>query len=365
MNFGIITHYDVHNHGAVMQLTALVRLLAQKGISASALRFDKNYDLMGTQMKSKYELSLKSIPHYFRFLKERGIGSFLFNFKKRKILEEFKSDNNLIGPFYSEAGQLDGVIIGSDEVFALHTGITPVFFGHALPTNHVVSYAGSFGPTTIDDVDRLHCRNIIKSGLVNMDLITVRDLNSAGVVADITGSRPEIVIDPVLLYGFIEELKIVRNPGLSDKYLLIYAYDKRMNDPQEIEAIKTYARKKQLKIVSAGFYHSWCDLNIPADPIELLSLFKFATAVITDTFHGSVFSIITGANVAVITRNENRFKLTSLLSEYSLSDRIFDDWDDLERVLENSIDYQSVNFLLEQRRDESMKALDKMIEICS
>lgn len=48
MKYGIITHYDVHNHGAVLQLNALIKVLKRDfGIDAKALQFDKNYDFTG------------------------------------------------------------------------------------------------------------------------------------------------------------------------------------------------------------------------------------------------------------------------------------------------------------------------------
>ena len=89
MKFGIITHYDVHNHGALLQLNALIQVLADKGIEAYALQFDKNYDFLGIKLKSKYNISIKSIPFYLNYLKEQGVKKTLFNIKKRKILERF------------------------------------------------------------------------------------------------------------------------------------------------------------------------------------------------------------------------------------------------------------------------------------
>ena len=61
MNIGIITHYDVHNHGAVLQLTALKRVLKKLGHEAKALRFDKNYDFLGHDKKAKYSIGLGSV----------------------------------------------------------------------------------------------------------------------------------------------------------------------------------------------------------------------------------------------------------------------------------------------------------------
>lgn len=363
MKFGIITHYDVHNHGAVLQLTALIRVLAQQGIDASALRFDKNYDFLGVELKSKYNISVKSIGFYLKYLKQEGLGKTRFNVEKRRVLNTFKIQNNLVGEYYSKARNLDAVIVESDEVFALHTGPTPVFFGYALPADHIFSYAGSFGPTTVEDVKNLHCEAFVSSGLSSMKGISVRDMNSRKVVEALTGISPVMVCDPVILYGFRQEIALLESPYYPP-FLLVYAYDNRMNDVEEVAAIKAYARKHKLKTLSPGFYHKWCDYNVNADPIELLGYFKSASCVVTDTFHGSVMSIITNSPFMVKTRESNHNKLYSLLNEYCLADRIFTDFSAMEKVAGMDIDWDIVNGEVEARRIESMAFLDMMIEFC-
>lgn len=360
---GIITHYDVHNHGALLQLYALIKVLNQFDVEAQALRFDKNYDFMGHNKKNKYEISLKSVVHYLKFLKERGPCSTIYNFRKHYTLNKFRRDNNLIGEYYSEIGNLDLAIIGSDEVFALHTGPTPVFWGHGIPTDNVFAYAGSFGPTTIEDVDRLHCRAFVSSGLELMKGVTVRDQNSFEVVKSLTNLQVPVVVDPVLLYGYSSEIEKLGRP-IRDSYLLVYAYDSRMNDPDEVLCIRDYAQRKGLKVVSCGFYHQWCNRNIDVNPINLLGWFKHADEVITDTFHGSIMSIITGANFIVKTRPENHLKLMNLLSEYGLTSRIITEWETLESFDKDFIDYQLVNREVIRRRKESLEHLTRMILTC-
>lgn len=363
-HFGIITHYDVHNHGALLQLTALIRVLNKMGIDAKALRFDKNYDFLGRELKAKYDISIKSVGIFINYLREQGIKKTWYNYRKRKTLQQYKESMHIIGEYYSESAPLDAVVVGSDEVFALHTGPTPVFFGHCLPSDNVFSYAGSFGPTTLDDIHCLHSEHLVASGLKAMKGITVRDLNSAKIVENLTGKRPMIVVDPVLLYGYKTEIESLRPPK-EDNYLLIYAYDNRMNDHEEVNAIRQYAHERGLKTLSPGFYHEWCDINIDVDPINLLSYFKHATEVITDTFHGSVMSIITGAKFAVKTRESNHFKLNNLLNEYNLSDRIFTDWGQLASTMNLDINYDIVNQELARRQEESLTCLKQMISDCN
>ena len=94
--YGIITHYDVHNHGALLQLTALIKVLRSKGIEAKALRFDKNYDFMGHEKKSKYDISIKSVGIYLSYLKDKGIGCTKYNYCKRKTLNKYKNEHSLV-----------------------------------------------------------------------------------------------------------------------------------------------------------------------------------------------------------------------------------------------------------------------------
>lgn len=359
MKYGIITHYDVHNHGALLQLNGLKQVLMQQGIEAFALQFDKNYDFMGRAMKAKYEVSVKSVGIYVNYIKEKGLSCFLYNYRKQKTLNRFRKVAQLIGPYYTECKDLDGVVVGSDEVFALHTGPTPVFFGHALPSKKVFAYGGCFGPTTIKDVEHHHCRAFVSSGLESMSGLGMRDENSIRIAKELTGKDAELVCDPVILYGYEKELSGKLRP-MQDKYLVVYAYDNRMNNPEEYKNILDYARKNGLKIVSPGFYHSWVDVNMDCDPIELLNWFQYSECVITDTFHGCVMSIITGREMAVKLR-DNANKLLNLMEEYGIESRqIEKDWD-VEKVFSTNVDWSIVNEQIASRRARSMDYLNRMI----
>lgn len=186
MRIGIITHYDVHNHGALLQLNALIKILSKQGIQAQALQYDKNYDFLGVKLKNKYNISVKSIFFYLNYIRKEGIKKTLFNIKKKRLLDSFKKENNLIGEYYSQTNNVDAIIIGSDEVFALHTGPTPILFGHASPCKFTFSYAASFGPTTIEDIKALNCLPLVQSGLNSLDSISVRDINSLAIAKELT-----------------------------------------------------------------------------------------------------------------------------------------------------------------------------------
>lgn len=360
LKYGIITHYDVLNHGAMLQLNALVQALKSCNVEAQALQFEKNYDFMDRKQKSKYKVGIGSVKIYMKFLKERGIRNFLFLYKKTKLQNRYKKDHGLIGPFYSECEGLDGVVIGSDEVFALHTGPTPVFFGHALPSKKVFAYAGCYGPTTCEEVEKKNCRAFVEGGLKSMAGLAMRDQNSIEITEKITGIKPELVCDPVILYGYKKEIEESVRP-LKEKYMVVYAYDQRMNAAKEVESIKAFAKQRNLKIVSPGFYHGWVDENVNPSYDNILSWFKYAEYVVTDTFHGAVMSLITNREMAVKVR-DNGNKLVNLLNEYGLVDRLIDETWNLDSIFEKPIEWLYTNTQIEERRQSSMDYLKRMIK---
>ena len=142
--------------------------------------------------------------------------------------------------------------------------------------------------------------------------------------------------------------------------MVVYAYDRKMNDPAEVERIRRFAREQGWRIVSPGYWHAWADRNVDVDPVGLLAWFRFAECVVTDTFHGAVMSIITGRELAVRLR-DNANKLLNLLEEYRLTDRLIgDDWD-LTALFARPADWAAVNAEVERRRAESLRFLDAMV----
>jgi len=360
VKYGIITHYNVHNHGAFLQLNGLCKVLKRDfDINAQALQFEKNYDFAEAGVKEKFKLSFRSIIYFISYIRERGLKLFLFNIKKKKLFADFVKNEDLIGPRCDQSEKLDGVIVGSDEVFSLHLGPTPELFGYNLPSNKVFSYAGCFGSTTLETVRSLNCEKFVRDGLKSMKGLSMRDQNSILIAKELTGKGVTLVVDPVILYGYEKELEGLTKPDLPN-YLLVYAYESRLNDPKEYQAILDYAHSKGMKVICPGFFHRWADENINTDPIELLRYFKYAECVVTDTFHGAVMSIITGRELAVKIR-DNGNKLMNLLSEYELDNRVIsDDWN-LDAIFSQQQDNEHVRSEVERRRKASMDYLGRMI----
>ena len=356
---GIITHHDVHNHGAHLQLYALSRVLYKLGYEAKALRYTKNYDFLDEGASKKYNITLASIPTYLKYLASKGVMRTLYNMKKRKTLAAFREDHGLVGEYYSRAKELDAAVIGSDEIFSIEPGLNPCFFGMGVPAERVISYAASFGPTTIDFIREKHAEEFVAAGISRLAACSVRDQNSQSIVTALSGKEPALVCDPVILYGYPKQIAAAREAArpTKEKYILVYSYDNTMNDKESMDAIRAYAKSIGAKLYSVGFYHKWCDKNINVCPIGIFKWFVHAEAVVTDTFHGAVLSAVTNAPMFVKLKTTNRNKLLWLMKEYGIENRVLDSFEELSRVATVPIDFARVNAAAEERRAAALEYL--------
>lgn len=355
MKAGIITHYDVHNHGAQLQLYALCKQLGRFGYEARALTYKKNYDFLELGIENKYSISFRSIPYYMGYLFRKGIGRTLYNYNKRKILNRFRQENNLEGEYYSKAKELDVTVIGSDEIFSIEPGLNPCFWGMGVPCDRVISYAASCGPTTEKFIKDHYANEFMTAGIQRITVLSVRDQNTYNIVKARTDKNVTLVCDPVLLYDFAEERKTQKKP-INRKYCIVYSYDNNMNDEETVNAIRAYAKKYSLEVCSVGYYHKWCDRNINLSPLELFEWFENAECIFTDTFHGTVVSLVSNAEfVTKISGNGN--KLTFLLEQYGVTERRANTFEDIPDITSKKIDYEAVNSKIEEIRARSVNFL--------
>ena len=191
-----------------------------------------------------------------------------------------------------------------------------------------------------------------------MNAISVRDSNSFQIIKKLTGKSPSINIDPVLLFDFDGFV----NRNFQKDYILIYSYPDRIKSKSEISAIKEFAKKYNKRLVSIGFYFSWCDETVTPTPFEVLAYFKNADFVVTDTFHGVVMSLKYNRQFAAIVRSSNTQKMNSLLSDFRLQDRIVDDMSLLENKLLLHSDYNFVNKKIKEERERSFEYLRQYLQ---
>ena len=111
-------------------------------------------------------------------------------------------------------------------------------------------------------------------------------------------------------------------------------------------------------------YHSWCDKNVVCDPVDMLAWFSSASAVITDTFHGTISSVITHAPLALFTRPTNTVKLGSLVNQLGLEEILVTEERDVGEVLSRPFSYERVEEKISALRTEGMSYLDSQLDAC-
>ena len=364
MRIGILTHYDVNNQGAQLQMYAMYKKLEELGHEAVILTYIKNYDF-DKEKNLKYQVSIKSIPYIIKhYLLDNGVNAFIRNYKKYKLNVNFRKKNMKFENY--DTANIDMAIVGSDEVFSIPMGINKMMYGHGVNTDKMISYAPSFGQTDISLIEERDCKEVIYSGLSKFVDISARDEHTFRLIEQLIEKTPTMVCDPAILYDF-SELKIKCSKIPRQKYMVVYAYDHNLIDENEIKVIREYAKRNNLITVSPGTYHKWCDKNISCNILEWLEIFKNAECVVTDTFHGTITASITNKELAVFIRNKlNANKMKDLSEKLGITDRILNKFTDeeIDRIFSKKVDFNKVNSNINSLRKIGDNYLKTAIEKC-
>lgn len=355
MRVGIMSMQRIENYGSFLQAYGLKKIIENLGHEVEFVDYHRGPSIIESK---DHSIGLNRASMLIRFIKHRS------SKKKRKMYREARAYSSNYKTAIQRLGvnekwnytpDVDVLVIGSDEVFNClqegeDVGFSPELFGANRKSRTCISYAASFGTTTVERLRQYHKDSEIAEYLNDMDAISVRDKNSAAIVKELTGKEPEINLDPVLMYEFADEVHEIPQNG----YLAVYAYRGRF-DEKEGQAIRAFARKKHLKMVAVSGVQDFCDEYVVADPFEIMSYMRGADYIVTDTFHGAVLAIKYGIPFAAIIRKSNYQKLSDLLERFNLQDRIVTDISDLEKVL--TIDIKDKNPQIEKIiREEQVHA---------
>lgn len=361
MHIKILSMHRVINYGSFMQAYALRKVLESMGHQVTFCDFRPGLPRhLGEKVKPiRMRDRFARLPYILstpsKYVEERRFRRELRECYQEHTWRELGISESLNEDYHGEV-----MIIGSDEVFNYtqnHVfGYVPCLFGHGIAADSIIAYAASAGYATSNDVEADGMQQEISSGLAKFSALGVRDQNTFDLVTRYAKNKPCLVIDPTLLYDFTTEIP---SAPIAPGYVLIYAYNSRLDAPDDVANILDFARSKRLRVVSVGFYHQWCEENYVVTPFELLAVFQQATYVVTDTFHGTIFSIKSRKQFVSLLRGENRWggnanKLGFLLQQLNLQGRINRDLSQLSPHLDLPIDYAQVELLLTVLRKESM-----------
>lgn len=295
MKMAIITIYDLLNYGNRLQNYATVTYLSKYNISADTLIL--HYYTFKYIVKCVLKKILKK-PLYINWSAKQETEEFfcaLSECEKRKYIKfkEFSykylnvKHQSYLRPFnHKFKKEYDYYIAGSDQIWNpnIDQAMEWEFLDFA-PKGKRISWAASFGVSSIDKKTE-----VISSGLVGMDYISVREKNGEQIVGELSGREAITLIDPTLMLDADEWDKISKVPekmNTEEKYIFInflgempVAAQKHVNEISE---------KYGLKIINimdenSAFFES--------GPCEFIYLISHAELIFTDSFHTCIFSFL-------------------------------------------------------------------------
>lgn len=369
MKIGILSMQRIANYGSFLQAYGLKHMLEDLGGEVQFVDYHPGDTLVPADGGKGFQRKI------FKLLE-----TFSYDAPFNEKIKFVKYKKNYAANYYpyldlgemNYSPELDILVIGSDEVFNCvqnntNVGFSPELFGVGNNAKKVITYAASFGNTTIEKLEKYGVKEKVVSWLKDIDAISVRDKNSGEIVRELTGEEPVYNLDPVLAYDFVGRCTDIPESVPEEKYMILYGYSGRFSK-EECNKIKSYAKSKNLKIFCIGGVQDACDKFIDCTPFQVIAYFQHANCVITDTFHGTILSVITHKPFASVVRRTgygNSEKMTDLLERLGLEDRSIEDLFLMESKLDEAIDYNRVDNIVRNERNRSYEYLKREICTCT
>ena len=361
-----ITFHHEYNFGAMLQAYALIAYLRSLGHDAKAIDYlapyspkpKVNFDWVPT----KYDFC--GVRQLYRFYKKQQNTK---EQQRRDVFEEFYKDNIPVTETqYSSFDELktnppiaDLYIAGSDQIWntSFPNGTDPAFYLDFESDARKISYAASVATNGIEQ-EKIP---FVKEKLQNFDAISVRE-QSAQLLLKSLGYDSSLVVDPVFLLDAQQWDIFCDNRHADDKYILVYDFD--VGGKKLPELAKRLSRLYKCKIYSVGpFYYKYADKSfVTVGPDAFLSLVKHARCLISNSFHGTAFSIIFRKDFFVVDRRDGlNVRMHDMLERYNLLDRLVDFQTYDEKLLER-ISYP-IDERLNKDIDDSKSFLLRQIQL--
>lgn len=341
---GLLTiHYGI-NYGSALQAYALYHYLSKIGYDVELLNYIPERYLKQRRFTftNKGQLDFKEFIYKLLTLRKKRHCLSIFNsflVSKTKMGKELYNSKEL----QEATQQLDAIIVGSDQVWnnKYNQGIDPNYYlSFANDNIKKVAYAASCGVDNYSSTEW----NAIKQYLSSFTSISLRESSMVNTFAK-EGIDSVLVCDPVFLLSD-EEWELIMEPvqNVPDDYLLIYCLDSDKN--RLIEIGNKIANEKKLKTILLSYYsllpNNQVDVVVEGcGPTSFISLIRNASFVVTNSFHGTAFSILFNKQFVVSKKESYNSRIYSLLNELDLLDRYIDL--DGYSIDKNDINYDLVN----------------------
>ena len=358
MKIGILTFHCAHNYGAILQCYALQEVLKGMGHSVEVIDYRPDYLRIPYDVMSLHRILCRN-P--FRLAKRFVFETLALpqQILRHKAFDRFINRHLNLSKSPEIPSYYDVYVMGSDQIWnpKITNGFDDLYFGYfPFPkgSKKYIAYAASMETESLDSARK----DYICKALNNFDAVSVRETHLATLLQPLTDKKISVVLDPTLLAGSSVWNVFLGSKPLERKYVLVYQV-------REDEAIMRIARHiaSQLgaEVVTISAYPTWkrdkCLYQIES-PQAFVNWIKYASCVVTTSFHGTAFSVILNKPFYYVALGFGDTRSISLLKLVGLEDRM------INKVALPSfqeIDYaeRQVNDRLEKYRNKSQTFLQK------
>ncbi|OUL59856.1 polysaccharide pyruvyl transferase family protein, partial [Flavobacterium sp. AJR] len=336
------------------------RLYSKPGVKPKLIKLVKNIFYRHITSKRDIPLSMNEFEYRYIYGKISYFKS-KFIFPITHEIYDTKGMNNL------KKLDFDAFIVGSDQVWRQDYSpcITNYFLDFAIEFENIkrISYAASFG-TSEFEIDQ-NKRSLISKLASNFDSVSVRESSGIKLCKEYLGVNAVQVLDPTMLLDVkvYKKLMTDENESASEGTLMSYFLDTSKIKQNYIDQISkelnltpfsTMPKTKFTKESIGNF-----DDTVFPSVTKWLKGFEDAEFVITDSFHGCVFSILFNKPfIAIGNKRRGLSRFQSLLEKFGLEDRFLLDSERIDSTLiYKKIDWDNVNMILAEEKDKSIKFL--------
>ena len=369
-SIGLLTFHKSINYGSVLQAWALTKTISKKYdvevIDYTPDKYDYLYELYrpwNTINNIKYNLKrvllrkvIKNQTHLFE------------KFRREQLplsKTEYNSANvDKIGDAYST------IVVGSDQVWNLRAkDCDPVFFLPFSFTGKKVSYACSINDT---DYTEEKCSDELKKQICNFDFISIREKSGAEKLKNYISNKKKVytLLDPTLLCDKKDYKSLITDRIVKEDYILLYNVwtseagiqaakyiSETLHMP--VYTIMTASNIKEIKMLEKN---GILVEKVKTSPADFLNFFKYASYIVTESFHGTAFSLIFERSFVCVSKRTNDERLVNILELVGLEERYIKLSELSGFDLTRPIDYVQVNNKKFSKAKECIEVLYQAIE---
>jgi len=374
MRIGILTFQASHNCGSMLQAYALRETLARKYDADVEIINYSNYvsrciyGFIDTRLKkSAIRRNIDTITH-LRVIRESR--KWYNNFSKEYLVKSGQYCKNP-SDLSKIAHQYDMIIAGGDQVWNVRCQDAGKEF-YLNFTNNIrkVAYSPSLGGSNIlkyaDDLETY------KRYLADFEALSVREPHGQKWLQELTDREVPIICDPTMLLVPDEWTSWLPVPEVEGKYIFNYAF--YHNEVKTNEALRKLSEKTGMPIYVMDYksydFYKLSQYGIKkfemSGPLAFLGLMKNASLVMTQSFHGTLFSALFNRNFWSYNwegqHNPEDDRAIAIVRQFGLENR-YQMIDDLqEKDIMATIDYESVNERIQKFRMESFQYIDSFMK---